>query len=224
MIGEILQKADKLENGVNVVAMVQLLALTGCRRGEIINLRWEEVDETKGCFRLHDTKEGRSIRPIGKAAFAILAPIRPARATGCVFRGAADEKPFVGFPKAWASIFKNTALAGVTPHVLRHSFASTANDLGLTEATIAAMLGHSRGTVTSRYVHHVDTVLVSAADVVASHISNSIEAKRSTDAENPAETPDHGDRSSRYKASPVAQLFPEADITTSEPYAVAAAE
>jgi hypothetical protein len=53
----------------------------------------------------------------------------------------------------------------MTPHVLRHSFASTANDLGFTEATIAAVLGHSRGTVMSRYA------LVAAADAVASQIS-----------------------------------------------------
>jgi integrase len=107
MVGEILQKTDKVGNGANAAAMILLLALTGCRRGEIINLRWEEADETKGCFRLRDTKEGRSIRPIGKAAFAILARIRPDQANGYVFRAAADDKPFLGFPKAWASIFKN---------------------------------------------------------------------------------------------------------------------
>ena len=41
--------------------------------------------------------------------------------------------------------------------------ATTANMLGLSEPTIAAMLGHSRGTITSRYVHHVDDVLRAAA-------------------------------------------------------------
>lgn len=186
-LGEALQKADKFRDGVNVVAMILLLALTGCRRGEIINLRWEEVDEAKGCFRLHDTKEGPSIRPVGSAAFTVLAGLRPDRSMGYVFRGGAEGKPFLGFPKAWASIFKNTSLAGITPHVLRHSFASTANDLGFTEATIAALLGHSRGTVTSRYVHHLDAVLVNAADVVASYVSDRINAKRSTGAENAAQ-------------------------------------
>jgi integrase len=58
-------------------------------------------------------------------------------------------------------------LKGVTPHTLRHSFASVAGDLGFTESTIAAMLGHAAGTVTSRYVHHLDSVLVAAADKVA---------------------------------------------------------
>lgn len=222
MMGEVLQRAEKFGDGVNVVAMVLLLALTGCRRGEIINLRWEEMDETKGCFRLRNTKEGPSIRPVGKAAFAVLARIRPDRATGYVFRGGAEGKPFLGFPKAWASIFKNAAPAGITPHVLRHSFASTANDLGFTEATIAVLLGHSRGTVTSRYVHHVDAVLVSAADIVASHISNSIQLKRSSDAENAAEAADHRDRSSLGKGSSVAHPLLEADTTAGKSCAVAA--
>ena len=55
----------------------------------------------------------------------------------------------------------------VTPHVLRHSFASLASDLGYSEPTIAAMVGHKGRTITSRYVHSADAVLLAAADAVA---------------------------------------------------------
>jgi integrase len=55
----------------------------------------------------------------------------------------------------------------VTPHVLRHSFASLANDLGLADPTVAALIGHVGQTVTSRYVHSADAVLLKAADQVA---------------------------------------------------------
>lgn len=55
----------------------------------------------------------------------------------------------------------------MTLHTLRHSFASVAGDLGYTEPTIAAMLGHATGSVTSRYIHHLDSVFVAAADKVA---------------------------------------------------------
>lgn len=44
------------------------------------------------------------------------------------------------------------------------------NDLGFTEATIAALVGHSRGTITSRYIHTVDTALIMAADSIAGYI------------------------------------------------------
>lgn len=55
----------------------------------------------------------------------------------------------------------------ITPHILRHSFASLANDLGFTDATVAAMLGHVGQTMTSRYQHSSDAVLLKAADAVA---------------------------------------------------------
>jgi integrase len=51
--------------------------------------------------------------------------------------------------------------------VLRHSYASLAADLGYSEPTIAALIGHAGRSVTSRYVHAADAVLLAAADAVA---------------------------------------------------------
>ncbi len=182
VLGRILEAAVQTDEHHTAIAMIRLLALTGCRRGEIINLRWDEVDEARGCFKLRDSKEGRSIRPIGHVVFEILASIRPETAEGYVFPSAVEGKPFIGLPKIWRAVVGRSALADVTPHVLRHSFASAANDLGFTEATIASMLGHSRGTMTSRYVHHIDAVLVNAADVVSSHIWSMLSPSISLDA------------------------------------------
>jgi site-specific recombinase XerC len=61
-------------------------------------------------------------------------------------------------------------LSDVTPHVLRHSFASIGNDLGFTEVTIAALIGHAKGSVTSKYIHTLDTALIMAADTIAGYI------------------------------------------------------
>jgi integrase len=47
------------------------------------------------------------------------------------------------------SPFEDAPLSDVTQHVLRHSLASIANDLGFTEVTIAALVGHAKGSVTS---------------------------------------------------------------------------
>jgi len=52
---------------------------------------------------------------------------------------------------------------------LRHSFASIANDLGFTEVTIAALVGHAKGSVTSKYIHTLDTALIIAADTIAGY-------------------------------------------------------
>lgn len=51
--------------------------------------------------------------------------------------------------------------------MLRHSFASVANDLKFSEATIGTLLGHRQHTITSKYIHAADVVLLAAADAVA---------------------------------------------------------
>ena len=85
-----------------------------------------------------------------------------------VFPATRGDGRMLGFPKLWARIAKLRELpADVTPHVLRHSFASLAGDLGYSEPTIAALVGHQGHTITSRYVHSADKVLLAAADDVS---------------------------------------------------------
>jgi integrase len=169
-LGTALSDAEQEAETGQAVAGVWLFALTGCRSGEITGLKWPEVDEKGGCFRLDDSKEGASVRPVGRPAFEVLAKI--VRKKGCpyVLPSVRGSGGFGGMPGAWKRIAKRAKLVGVTAHTLRHSFASVAGDLGFTESTIAAMLGHAAGSVTSRYVHHLDTVLVAAADKVAAAV------------------------------------------------------
>jgi site-specific recombinase XerD len=54
---------------------------------------------------------------------------------------------------------------------MRHSYASIAADQGLSELTIASLLGHKKASVTSKYAHHADTVLLQAADAVSDRIA-----------------------------------------------------
>ena len=73
-----------------------------------------------------------------------------------------------GFRKLWNRIVRHGNLASdVTPNVLRHSFTSLGADLGYTEFTIGAIVGHKGRTITSRYMHSADAVLLSAADAIA---------------------------------------------------------
>jgi integrase len=64
-------------------------------------------------------------------------------------------------------------LEDVTPHVLRHTFASMAAELGFSELTIAGLLGHASRGVTQRYIH-LDKALVLAANRVAAEIAQLI--------------------------------------------------
>lgn len=150
--------------------IIRLLALTGCRRSEIIGLRWDEVDFEGSCLRLAESKEGYSIRPVGLPVLEFLEDRRPYADGDFVFTGLRNSPVFGALPHQWDRIFKGSALNGVTAHVLRHSFASLANDLGFTEVTIAALVGHAKGSVTSKYIHTLDIALVMAADTIAGYI------------------------------------------------------
>jgi integrase len=163
-------EAWEARRGSEVAALaVRLLALTGCRRSEIENLKWSEVDLTGQALRLEDSKEGASVRPIGKPVVELLEKV--ARVGPYVLPGRDPAQPYGGLRTAWRVLVKDAGLEEVTLHTLRHSFASTAADLGYSEPTIAALIGHSSGTVTGRYVHHLDAVLVAAADQVAGELS-----------------------------------------------------
>lgn len=156
-------------------AGIRLLALTGCRLGEIVKLRWSEVDRAEPCLRLEDSKEGASVRPISKAVLLILDGIQ--RTSGSVYvlptaRG--GQGPFASLDDALERIVIGAGLEGVTAHTLRHSFASTGGDLGYSDSTIGAMLDHAGHGVTSRYIHHLDAVLIAAADRVAMQIAGAM--------------------------------------------------
>jgi hypothetical protein len=87
-----------------------------------------------------------------------------------VFPGQGEDNAFGSFPNHWQKLVQDSPLSDVTPHILRHSFASIANDLGFTEVTIAALVGHAKGSVTSKYIHTLDTALIMAADTISGYI------------------------------------------------------
>jgi hypothetical protein len=62
---------------------------------------------------------------------------------------------------------------GLTPR-MRHSFSSTAEDLGFSLPTIRALMGHAGSSVAEGYIHKIDAALVSAANRIAQHIETAM--------------------------------------------------
>jgi integrase len=153
------------------IAATRFLALTGWRRGEMLTLKWSEVDLATRTARLADTKTGASLRPLSRAACDLLRELP--RLGALIFPASVGaDKPMRGFHKVWLRVAKRAGVsADVTPHVLRHSFASIAADLGFSELTIAALIGHKKASITSRYAHHADAVLLQAADAVSDRVA-----------------------------------------------------
>lgn len=168
MLGRALRRANTEGIWPAAVAAAQFLLLTGWRSGEALGLRWADIDLVRRTATLPDTKTGRSMRPLSCEACDMLR--RLSRSSDLVFpatRGNTDAI-MSGFKKMWKKITELGNLSvDVTPHTLRHSFTSLAADLGYSELTIGALVGHKGRTITSRYVHSADAVLLSAADAVA---------------------------------------------------------
>jgi integrase len=165
-LGQMLRDAAKQEKYTAIVDIVRQLALTGSRRSEMIGLKWTETDTEASCLRLEHSKEGQSIRPIGLPVVEYLERRRTEDVGTHVFPGQGEDNAFGSFPSHWKHVFKGSPLSDVTPNVL----ASIANDLGFTEVTIAALVGHAKGSVTSKYIHTLDTALIMAADTISGYI------------------------------------------------------
>lgn len=167
--GKALREAE--EKAWQGVAALKLAAFTGCRIGEIENLKWSEVDLTNSLLTLEDTKTGKSVRPLGTPAVAMLRSLSKTSNHKFVFPSdRLEDRPYAGIKRFYRGIFKAAGFDDVTPHVLRHSFASVGADLGFSDSTIGAMLGHTGSGITSRYTHRLDSVLIAAADKIAEEV------------------------------------------------------
>jgi integrase len=171
------------------IAAIRFIALSGVRRGECQQLRWDEVDALGTCLALGDTKTGASLRPLSRAAFAVIDGLAPI--SDHVFAAGPEQKGYQGLPGLWEMVQKTARrsaetaakrrgesipeagpLDAVTLHSLRHSFAGIAEQLGATIPTIAAMLGHRVSGVTGGYIlKRVDSLLIEAANRVGDHIA-----------------------------------------------------
>ena len=177
-LGKRLAAAEEEGKNWQPILIAQALALTGCRLGEIEGLKKTEIDTVNSALRLGSTKTGKSIRPIGSSALAILKDACARSKSEYVFPAlTTGKRHYGGSLKAIAKIV-GTSVPGLTAHGLRHSFGSTANDLGFSLPTIKGLMGHAGGSMTERYIHPVDSALVAAADRIARHIESAMTGKR----------------------------------------------
>jgi integrase len=158
--------AHRAENPVEV-AVISLLALTGCRRGEILNLTWVEVQGRK--LKLTDSKTGPRIVWLGQEARAVLDAFP---------RGKKDERVFTFdvLPRSaldwfWRRLRTEAGLDDVRLHDLRHNYASLAARSSETLPMIGNLLGHKHSSSTSRYAHFDDITLVGVSEKIGNTLA-----------------------------------------------------
>jgi len=162
---------DELPRLVNALAALQdratadvlkLLLLSGARRGEVLAMRWAEVDLSTGIWSKPASstkqKEPHTV-PLNGPARQLLAQIREQQTSKhrtlgeFVFPGAGVTKHVVEINRAWRRVCKAANIKNLRVHDLRHSFASTAASSGSDLLVIGALLGHAKASSTLRYSH-----------------------------------------------------------------------
>ena len=153
----------------SAIAAIRLLMLTGCRKNEILTLRWDDVDHTAAELRLRDSKTGARRVPLTLAAATVLADIPRITGNPWVIAGQKPGAHLVGIDTIWIRLRARAGLTDVRIHDIRHSYASRALALGEGLPMIGKLLGHAKVTTTARYAHLArDTEKVSAAKVGSS--------------------------------------------------------
>jgi integrase len=148
---------DELEGAGRVfpsaAAAIRLLMLTGCRRNEILTLKWENVALEQHELRLPDTKTGARAVPLSPTARGVLATIPRQPGNPWVIFGRGPGTRLANLNVSWQLVRREAGLEDVRLHDLRHSFASRALALGESLPMIARLLGHSQMQTTARYAH-----------------------------------------------------------------------
>jgi integrase len=164
---------------------LSLLILTGARRGEVLGMRWSDLDIDNAVW----TKPAATVKqrklhrvPLSVEAVDVLrrrfakhdAPeqVVQLRRDGHVFKGGGDAAHVNRLERDWREIRAAAGLEDVRLHDLRHSFASVLVSQGLSLPIIGALLGHSKPSTTARYSHLSDQPLRQAAAIVGAVFTN----------------------------------------------------
>ena len=165
-LGQVLRAApaERLASS-HAAAAIRLLVLTGCRRNEILGLRWDDLNVDTGEMRLPDSKTGARMVPLTSAAADVLNGLARTPDNPWVFPGKKKGTRLVNINDSWDRV---RTRAGVRLHDLRHTFASRALALGESLPMIGDLLGHRMVSTTARYAHLArDSVRESSAKIAA---------------------------------------------------------
>jgi integrase len=160
-----LLEACKASDVAWLYPLVVLALSTGCRKQELLGLRWPDVDLARGSITLHDTKNGepRTVPLVGSALELMRRHAKVRRLdTVLVFPSADGTRP-VYIEGAWTKARQQAGLTNFVFHDLRHSCASYLAMSGASLLDIAHILGHRTLAMAQRYSHlseqHTATVM-----------------------------------------------------------------
>jgi integrase len=105
----------------HAIGAIRLLLLSGCRKSEILNLKWADVDIGRGLLMLPDSKTGARPVWLNGAAVAVIEQLARIQIGDYVIAGEQPNQPRTDLNRPWHQIVKHAKLDGVTLHTLRHT-------------------------------------------------------------------------------------------------------
>jgi integrase len=148
--------------------IVPMLILTGARKREVLDARWEDFDLERCAWRIPLCKAGKARHvPLSAGAVQILNSVPRIKDCPWPFANPATAKPYVSVFYSWNTARKQAGLKDVRMHDLRHSFASFLVNAGRSLYEVQKLLGHTQIKTTQRYAHLSHDSLLSAASVVS---------------------------------------------------------
>ncbi len=148
--------------------IVPMLILTGARKREVLDSKWEDFDLARRQWRIPVTKTGKPRHvPLSDGVLRLLAAVPHYDDCPWVFANPKTRKPYVSFFSSWDTARKQAGLADVRIHDLRHSFASFLVNAGRSLYEVQKILGHTQVKTTQRYAHLSQDTLIDAANEVS---------------------------------------------------------
>ena len=155
------------------VAAIRLLALTGCRRSEVLNLRWRDIGDD--AINLPDSKTDPRAVPLGEAGRANIAALPGGRESHAyLLPRYAEGRGQYSLVACWRAVCADAKLGRLRSHDLRHTAASHTVMSGEGLPLVAKLLGHRRHRTTAGYAHLADGHIVEAAERVAGIIARAM--------------------------------------------------
>lgn len=152
----------------HAAAALRLLLLTGCRRNEILSMKWEQIDLAQGVLKLADSKTGARFVPLNEIAIKVLKKLPRLDNCPYVIANPRTGKGLQDINRTWRRVRKYAKLEDVRLHDLRHTFASRAVEAGLSLIVIGKLLGHKQLQTTQRYAHLAFADALAASNKIAS--------------------------------------------------------
>lgn len=152
--------------------IVPMLILTGARKREVLDSKWEDFDLARRQWRIPVTKAGKPRHvPLSDGVLQLLATVPHDDERPWVFPNPKTRKPYVSFFYSWDTARTQAGLADVRIHDLRHSFASFLVNAGRSLYEVQKILGHTQVKTTQRYAHLSQETLIDAANEVSKAVS-----------------------------------------------------